>query len=72
MTVRGCRVLDKGTTYRATLDVYDGTGALANPLTASCVITLPDGSTASPPVTLPPAVTGHLTADYVTTQEGQH
>jgi hypothetical protein len=65
-------LIDRGTTYRATLSVYDGTGALANPLSASCVITLPDGSTASPPVTLPPVVTGHLVADYVTTQAGLH
>jgi hypothetical protein len=65
-------VLDKGSTYRATLAVYDASGALADPLSATCTITLPDGSTASPPVTLPPAQTGKLIADYVTTQEGLH
>jgi len=65
-------VIDVGTTYRATLSVYDASGALADPLSASVTITLPDGSTASPPVTLPPVVTGKLTADYVTTQAGLH
>ena len=65
-------MIDLGTTYRATLAVRDATGTLANPLSATLTITLPDGTTASPPVTLPPAQTGQLLADYVTTQAGLH
>ncbi len=65
-------MIDTGTTYRALLRVYDAAGVLTNPLSATCTITLPDGTTATPPVTLPPAQTGILVADYVTTQAGLH
>lgn len=65
-------MIDLGQVYEATLSVTDASGAAANPLSAVLTITLPDSTTVTPAVTLPPAVTGLLVADYVTVQAGLH
>jgi hypothetical protein len=65
-------VLDVGQTYRSTLAVVDDQGAPANPSAAALVITLPDGTTTSPAVTLPPAQKGLLLVDYKSTAAGLH
>lgn len=60
---------DPGDTLPFRADVYsspDG-GTLVNAASVSLTITLPDGTTASPSVTNPPAVTGKYRHDYVTT-----
>jgi hypothetical protein len=63
----------KGSLYRATYDVYDGTGALVNPTSAVLTITKPDGTATAPlNPTLPPAQQGHLFVDYLTADEGLH
>jgi hypothetical protein len=68
--------ITKGSIYRATLDVYDATGALVNPATATVTIVnvKPDGTviTTTPAVTLPPASTGHLLVDFTTVEAGRH
>jgi hypothetical protein len=64
--------LEAGQVYEATLDVYNASGVLTNPATATLTIILPDGTTTSPAITLPPAVTGHLIYDYLTVQTGVH
>jgi hypothetical protein len=51
-------------------DVKDSAGALSNAATAALTITLPDGSTATPPVTNPPSVTGQYRVTYVPILEG--
>jgi hypothetical protein len=64
--------LEVGQVYEATLDVTNASGVLTNPATATLTITLPDATTTSPSITLPPAVTGHLICDYLTVQAGIH
>lgn len=59
--------MDLGDTLRFKADLTDGSGALVNALGVNLTVTLPDGTTASPSVTNPPAVTGKYFADYVTT-----
>ena len=65
-------MIDTGQTYHATLDVRDIDGTLVNASAVTLTITLPDGTTDTPAVTNPPAVTGQYTADYATTQAGLH
>lgn len=65
-------MIDLGQVYEATLSVTDASGAPVNPTGATLTITLPDGTTVTPAVTLPPAVTGLLAYDYVTVQAGLH
>jgi hypothetical protein len=65
-------VFDLGSPYPAALDVYNAAGQKTNPDTATLVITLPDQTTVTPPVTLPPAVTGELRYLFPTTQPGRH
>lgn len=64
--------LEVGQAYESTLAVTGSDGEPANPAAATLVITLPDGTTVTPAVQLPPAVTGLLSADYVFTQAGLH
>ena len=59
--------MDLGDTLRFSTDVEDGAGALVNAQSVSLTITLPDGTTATPTVTNPPATTGKYYYDYVTT-----
>ncbi|MFI8531800.1 hypothetical protein ACIGMX_16360 [Streptomyces aquilus] len=63
---------DLGATARLTAECRDAGGTLANATTAVVTVTLPDGSTATPAVTNPPAQTGQYRADYVTVQAGRH
>ncbi|MFE9098492.1 hypothetical protein [Streptomyces sp. NPDC007264] len=63
---------DLGDTVRLAAECRDAAGALTNATTAVLTVTLPDGTTVSPAVTSPPAVTGQYTVDYVTTQAGRH
>jgi len=65
-------MIDVGDVYRVAVDVRDADGTLTNPATAELTITLPDGSTVTPPVPLPPAETGRLVVDYPTVQVGRH
>lgn len=64
--------VDLGDTVRLTASCKDPGGILANATTVALTITLPDGTTSSPAVTNPPAVTGSYTLDYTTVQAGLH
>jgi hypothetical protein len=64
--------LEVGQVYEATLDVRNASGVLTNPAAAVLTITLPDGTTTTPAVTLPPAVTGHLIYDHPCAMAGLH
>jgi hypothetical protein len=61
-----------GSIIRLTYAVKNDSGQAANPSTATVTITQPDGTTASPSVTLPPSVTGQLVVDFTPTQAGLH
>jgi len=63
---------DLGATARLTAACRDPGGTLTNAVSAQLTITLPDGTTATPAVTNPPAQTGTYTADYLTEQSGRH
>lgn len=65
-------MIDLGSVFQVAVDVLDASGALTNPSSATLTLTLPDGSTLTPAVPLPPAATGKLRVDYVTTQVGRH
>jgi hypothetical protein len=66
--------VDLGDTLGFRSDVYDKPaeqgGVLVNATSAALTITLPDGTTTSPSVTNPPAVTGKYGVDYVTSIVG--
>lgn len=65
--------LDVGTSYQATLAVVNAQGQPANPVTATCTFTLPDQTTATVDVPLPPATLGLVVADpFVATLGGLH
>jgi len=61
---------DLGATARLTAECRDPGGVLASAATAVVTLTLPDGTTATPPVT--EEATGRYQADYVTTVPGRH
>ena len=63
---------DLGDTVRLTAECRDAGGTLTNATAAVLTITLPDGTTTTPAVTNPPAVTGQYTLDYVPVQAGRH
>jgi len=65
-------VIDLGADYPAAVDVYDDTGVLANAVSVTLTITLPDGTTVTPPVANPPASTGQYRYAYPTAQPGRH
>src|SRR6266508_4521861 len=54
------------------IDVKDAAGALANATTVVLTITLPDGTTSTPTVANPPAVTGQYRYTHTATMEGRH
>jgi hypothetical protein len=64
--------LNLGGIVRLTYAVRNDLAALVNPSTATLTIIQPDGTTATPTVTLPPAVTGQLVVDFIPTQAGLH
>ena len=63
---------DVGDLVPITFTVRTAAGALTNAATVTLTITLPDGTTVTPPVTNPPAATGIYTYDYPTVQVGRH
>lgn len=65
-------MIDLGSVYQVAVDVRNSAGVLADPGSATLTVTLPDGTTVTPAVTLPPSSTGQLRVDYVTTQVGRH
>lgn len=65
-------MIDLGDTVPLAADVLDAAGALANALTVTLTLTLPDGTTVTPTVTNPPTSTGHYGYDYPTVQAGPH
>jgi hypothetical protein len=64
--------LNLGGVIRLTYAVRSDVGALTDPGAATLTITQPDGTLATPTVTLPPAVTGQLVVDFAPTQAGLH
>jgi hypothetical protein len=65
-------MIDLGSAYTIAVSVYDGTGNAANADTFTLTITLPDGTTVTPDVTNPPAITGQYAYAYTTVQSGRH
>jgi len=65
-------VIDLGDVYRVRVPVRSPDGTPTSPGTATMTITLPDGTTATPSVPLPPAETGIVLVDYPTVQAGRH
>lgn len=61
---------DLGATVRLTAECRDPGGTLTTATTAVCTITLPDGTTATPAVTV--TGVGTYRADYPTAQAGRH
>lgn len=64
--------LNLGGIIRLTYQVKNDAQVLVNPSTATLTITQPDGTAATPIVTLPPAVTGQLVVDFTPAQAGLH
>jgi hypothetical protein len=64
-------MIDLGDTHQVAVEIRDSDGP-ANPATAVLTVTLPDLTTDTPDVTLPPTVTGILRVDYPTVQAGLH
>ncbi|MEV8548318.1 hypothetical protein AB0L04_00485 [Streptomyces glaucescens] len=62
---------DLGATVRLTADCLDPDGTLTTATTAAVVVTLPDGTTASP-VPVETGTPGRYRADYVTAVPGRH
>lgn len=65
-------MIDVGDTIPFAADVRDANSALANALTVTLTITLPDATTVTPTVANPPSSTGHYSYDYPTVQAGPH
>jgi hypothetical protein len=65
-------VIDLGDVYRIRVPVRDPGGTLVSPASATLTITLPDGTTTTPAVSLPPADEGIVIVDYPTAQAGRH
>lgn len=65
-------MIDLGDVYRIRVPVRSPDGTLTSPAAATLTIALPDGTTATPSVSLPPADTGIVIVDYPTVQAGRH
>lgn len=63
---------DLGATVRLTAECRGPDGALTTAATAAVTVTLPNGSTVSPPATEDQGAAGRYWADYVTTAPGRH
>lgn len=63
-------MLTAGTPYLIAFDVRGDDGALANAVSVTLTISLPDGTTAAPTVTNPPAETGKYRYSYLPPQTG--
>jgi hypothetical protein len=64
--------LNLGGIIRLTYTVKNDLGAATNPSAATLTITQPDGTLATPTVTVPPVVTGQLVVDFTPAQAGLH
>jgi hypothetical protein len=64
--------LNLGGIIRLTYTVKNDAGQATNPSTVTLTIIQPDGTTATPAVTLPPVATGLLIVDFIPTQAGLH
>jgi hypothetical protein len=64
-------MIDLGDTHQVAVEISDSDGP-ANPATAVLTITLPDLTTDTPDVPLPPTVIGVLRVNYPTVQGGLH
>lgn len=66
-------MIDLGAEYAAAIDVYDESGSLVDPATATLTITRPDGTSADTSgLQVPPTDTGKLRFAYTTEQPGRH
>jgi hypothetical protein len=65
-------MIDLGDVYQVAMAIRDADQTLTDPATATLAIILPDQTTVTPTVTLPPAETGILRVDYTTVQAGIH
>lgn len=65
-------MIDLGDVYRVRVPVRSADGTLTSPSAATMTITLPDGTMATPSVSLPPEETGIVIVDYPTVQAGRH
>jgi hypothetical protein len=65
-------MFDLGDTVRLTADCADPAGTLMNADSVTLTVALPDGTTETPSVTNPPAVTGRYEYDFLTEQAGRH
>jgi hypothetical protein len=65
-------MFDLGSIYPAALDVFNAAGVLTDPGSVTLTITLPDGTTVTPTVSLPSTVHGQLRVSYQTVQAGRH
>lgn len=65
-------MIDLGDLVQVAVSIRDADGNLTNPSTADLTITLPDGTTDTPAVPLPPTELGILRVDYQTVQFGLH
>lgn len=65
-------MIDLGDIFQVAAAIRDVDSSLTDPATAMLTITLPDGTTTTPAVPLPPAETGILRIDYQTVQAGLH
>lgn len=63
---------DLGDPVPLSFEVLSAAGVRTNATAVTLTITLPDGTTASPSVTNPPATTGLYRHDYAPTQSGRH
>lgn len=63
---------DLGGTYQIAVDVRSTAGVLADPSAATLTITQPDGTAATPTVSLPSDVAGQLRVDFTPAQAGRH
>jgi hypothetical protein len=65
-------MLDLGDIYQVAVAIRDEGGTLVSPSTAVLTIALPDGTTDTPTVPLPPSEVGIIRVDYTTVQPGRH
>jgi hypothetical protein len=65
-------MIDLGDVFRIRVEVKTLDGVLTDPGAAVLTVTLPDGTTETPAVTLPPEVAGVMVVDFPTTQAGRH
>jgi hypothetical protein len=65
-------MIELGAVYPAAVNLFGSNGQPVNAATVTLTITQPDGTTITPAVTNPPAVTGQYQYPFVTAQAGRH